>query len=71
MVESVDEVTDEHVPLFNEALFQMRNVSYPGLVYTFLQHTPDLNFPDLHKNIESMFAIILVSLITHAWKPEI
>ena len=31
----------ELVPLLNEAFFQMSNVSYPGLVYTFLQHTPD------------------------------
>ena len=29
------------VPLLYEAFFQMRNVSYPGLVHTFLQHTPD------------------------------
>ena len=31
----------ELVPLLSEVFFQMRNVSYPGPVHSFLQHTPD------------------------------
>ena len=54
----------ELVPLLYEAFFRMRNVSHPGPIHSLMQHTADLIFSDLDKNIDSMFAIIIFSYNT-------
>ena len=42
----------------------MRNVSHPGPIHSLMQHTADLIFSDLDKNIDSMFVIIIFSYNT-------